>query len=1321
MSCRVQKERLCYTENRDRITPIIGECDYMLIQINERVQLDPSSGFDFKPNKTYGNKLIKGKTEILIKEQVANSTGKDKRPASERPIETLHRRSGEGWNYCKLSSDPIAEMMVKGSHEIIVSALKMIGVAICIETGPDTILMLYQVVGERIDITHEYKETVRIMLKAAESLIINGERLKLSVADIDETARKLYPVFGAPTTEHIDIAPVIEARNDLKIGIQPVEDKSKSTSHESSGKKKDGNNNTIEQYVPAGVVLTDTQKNHLQAVVTLAANQDQVKMIDVAHYLDKSTSAVNSAMKMLSQKGVLETDHSGVITLTKNESQQTKKPKKETQKGSEKAEKEARKTDAKPKKELKAASGKNSPVKEKEYVTADVLDQSSDGEKFTGIHNVEEGCEWISCNGFWAMKVPAGYSYTMDVTLTGTNPNGGKSELEIQQTGNTNFSKSLNLPFSLAVYPEVLALDLTDDVADLSSHGMKESIDQTLQVFQGKALFENAVQSPDLIVKYAVQKLKDRTQVTFLIIVSGSGMVSLGEAVLDCTKSSKLWIDLMEMLVTVKKIPQNLSFYRYSSDYLPMGGKLQFRGTELTTSNGEKVAVPEGYKWSTDSSIISSRTFSIVPESAPFWDGIADQSRTCIDLSGMMLGFEGIKDAKGRYTKVAQYIVKQLPDNVMETNQAIHLVKLADDGVIFIQQNADQDDMKDCLIRALKVTDHDAKLYSIRIYFPEKIPRNLVNKVVIDCRRFAACWLHTFLSPIDSCDYGYANFQPVVPLSESQYEHYTLVESGSYTTRRDADFVGQSIRSLMQKTGNTDHEIYHLMAEDPDQYDLDEKALKIAQIFRMKERKFDPYHDTEAFINRGMIEKVEALHKLRTFAWVWGAMAEEAGRKVTDASKFHAFDYYYYTNHQGKKDRITLNYNGIRYFTALCNQDDWHVFYVPDIYLLGSMKHQYDLRQLCGKENRGGNTISFALTGIGIDNLDDMRRNDEIISRNEETLASLDALRKDLSNLLPVMEALHDTFLERRIRSQPLTGFLPDVLAAWCALCVAAKEPFYSEEAADTPEANAALEGPMTRPDTPLNTRYIGKKGEPPNPLREVRLDLHGASVVKEFQFRCFLDGEILILPEGLKEIQLQGFANGRFLEVRFPRSMRIIGANAFMDCERLEEVVIPEGTEVIDFGAFSRKNDLTDIYLPDSLKKLDTAAFYESNDNRKFVSHINVHLSGKCAAQLKIVQGLGPSQSPPYSVAKAFIIDGKAYSKIEDYQAELERADRERREKQRQEEEEARKEAQRESLRKEIARLENEKAELKGLFSGMKKKKLQNQIEELLDDLRKI
>ncbi len=42
-------------------------------------------------------------------------------------------------------------------------------------------------------------------------------------------------------------------------------------------------------------------------------------MIDVARYLDKSTGTVNSAMKILSSKGILKTDHSGDKTLMEPE------------------------------------------------------------------------------------------------------------------------------------------------------------------------------------------------------------------------------------------------------------------------------------------------------------------------------------------------------------------------------------------------------------------------------------------------------------------------------------------------------------------------------------------------------------------------------------------------------------------------------------------------------------------------------------------------------------------------------------------------------------------------------------------------------------------------------------------------------------------------------------------------------------------------------------------------------------------------------------------------------------------------------------------
>ena len=71
----------------------------------------------------------------------------------------------------------------------------------------------------------------------------------------------------------------------------------------------------IDQYVPEGVVLTETQQGYLNAVVELFGKQEKVRMIDVARYLNKSTGTINSAMKILSARGILKTDHSGEITM----------------------------------------------------------------------------------------------------------------------------------------------------------------------------------------------------------------------------------------------------------------------------------------------------------------------------------------------------------------------------------------------------------------------------------------------------------------------------------------------------------------------------------------------------------------------------------------------------------------------------------------------------------------------------------------------------------------------------------------------------------------------------------------------------------------------------------------------------------------------------------------------------------------------------------------------------------------------------------------------------------------------------------------------
>ena len=71
----------------------------------------------------------------------------------------------------------------------------------------------------------------------------------------------------------------------------------------------------IDQYVPEGVALTETQQEYLKVITGLFRVKEKVRMIDVAKFMNKSTGTVHSAMKILNAKGILKTDHSGDICL----------------------------------------------------------------------------------------------------------------------------------------------------------------------------------------------------------------------------------------------------------------------------------------------------------------------------------------------------------------------------------------------------------------------------------------------------------------------------------------------------------------------------------------------------------------------------------------------------------------------------------------------------------------------------------------------------------------------------------------------------------------------------------------------------------------------------------------------------------------------------------------------------------------------------------------------------------------------------------------------------------------------------------------------
>lgn len=56
------------------------------------------------------------------------------------------------------------------------------------------------------------------------------------------------------------------------------------------------------------------------------------------------------------------------------------------------------------------------------------------------------------------------------------------------------------------------------------------------------------------------------------------------------------------------------------------------------------------------------------------------------------------------------------------------------------------------------------------------------------------------------------------------------------------------------------------------------------------------------------------------------------------------------------------------------------------------------------------------------------------------------ALRKDLAYIYPAVKALWDSLEEERDYDEALLGNEADIVYAWCALALAAKEPFFTED-----------------------------------------------------------------------------------------------------------------------------------------------------------------------------------------------------------------------------------------------------------------------------------
>ena len=78
-----------------------------------------------------------------------------------------------------------------------------------------------------------------------------------------------------------------------------------------------------------------------------------------------------------------------------------------------------------------------------------------------------------------------------------------------------------------------------------------------------------------------------------------------------------------------------------------------------------------------------------------------------------------------------------------------------------------------------------------------------------------------------------------------------------------------------------------------------------------------------------------------------------------------------------------------------------------------------------------------------------------------------------------------------------------------------------------------------------------------------------------------------IVIPDGVKRIELATFNYSGISEVVLPASLEVIGEWAFYGCENLESIVLPEGLKEIGSTAFYNCSSLTSITIPKTVETI--------------------------------------------------------------------------------------------------------------------------------------
>lgn len=198
---------------------------------------------------------------------------------------------------------------------------------------------------------------------------------------------------------------------------------------------------------------------------------------------------------------------------------------------------------------------------------------------------------------------------------------------------------------------------------------------------------------------------------------------------------------------------------------------------------------------------------------------------------------------------------------------------------------------------------------------------------------------------------------------------------------------------------------------------------------------------------------------------------------------------------------------------------------------------------------------------------------------------------------------------------------------------------------------------------------------------------------------------ESVTIPNGVTRVGSNAFRNCENLRsVTIPGSVKTIEWNTFFGCDSLERVIIENGVTTIDLNAFLGAHNIRSIEIPKSITSI-----HESNFGTRIPT---IYYYGECYAKRFFEGKYWGSESK-------FVLKKTAEMIAAERKAAEEKAKAERRAAE--EKAKAEREAKIEALTRERAQLTAELPNVKGLFAGSKKAKIEARLAEIESELAKL